>query len=124
MASDVVLNSGSTTVIDAACLNRPDINIAFDGYETNEIENRSVRRLLVKEHYKPIIESGGVRMAYNRQELITEINRYLADPSLDTEGRQKIVADQCYRLDGLAGTRIAQHIITSLGNIHERNTTK
>lgn len=113
--SDVIINSGSTTTIDAACLDRPIININFDGYlGQEEIQSRSVRRLLEKEHYQPIINSGGVRIVNTSEELVTEIEAYVKDPVRDTEGRQKIVFDQCFKLDGESGRRIGSFLLSHL----------
>lgn len=108
--SDVVLNSGSTTTIDAVCFDTPIINIAFDGEFTHDIPARSAERLLKKDHYAPILRSGGVRVAHTREELVGAINAYMGDRSLDHEGRARIVQEQCYKLDGNSGKRIGDYI--------------
>jgi hypothetical protein len=115
MYSDVVINSGSTTTIDAACLNKPIINVNFDGYMGNkEIQARSVRRLLVKEHYKPIIATGGVKLVDSLEELVEAVKGYIADPKKDENGRKKLVEDQCYKLDGKSGKRIGEFVLNKL----------
>lgn len=111
----VSINTCSTMSIDAAALDRPVVNIAFDGWETCPLY-RSVRRFYLPshDHYQPIVKSGGVRVAYSFDELVTLINLYLEQPSLDREGRKRIVQEQCYKLDGRAGERIGQAILNLL----------
>ena len=112
--ADVILNSGSTMAIDAACFDTPIINIAFDGYVENEPFERSARRLVGKEHYAPIVATGGVRVVNNRAELVDDLNRYLHDRSLEHEGRMRIVEEQCYKMDGQSGQRIGEYILRSM----------
>lgn len=113
--SDVVINSGSTTTIDAACLDRPIININFDGYAgQKEAQSRSVRRLLEKEHYMPIIQSGGVKIVDSIEEMVEAINAAFNNPNQAKEGRKKILETQVYKLDGKAGKRIADFVLEKL----------
>lgn len=112
--SDVILNSGSTMAIDAVCFDLPVINIAFDGYAEHEKYSRSAKRLLDKDHYLPVIRSGGVRVAHNRKEMVEQINMYLADRFIDHEGRMRIVREQCYKLDGKSGKRIGDYIVNAM----------
>lgn len=109
--SDVAINSGSTMTIDAACFDTPIINIAFDGREHEPKPERSARRLLEKEHYLPIVQSGGVRIVGDEGDLVEELNAYLSDRGRDAEGRRRVVREQCYRMDGKSGARIASYIL-------------
>ncbi len=107
---DVHINVASTLSIDAALLDRPVINLRYDlrppgaplavgivGYEYA--------------HYRPIVASGGVRMVDSPDELVAAINLYLSDPSIDRDGRRRIVALECGRVDGGAGKRIAARLL-------------
>lgn len=110
--SAVVINSGSTTTIDAACLDRPIINVRFDGYAgQQEVQARSVRRLLEKEHYEPIVASGGVTFVDSVDELVEAIETYVGNPSLNQKGRERIMKEQCFALDGLSGKRIGTFVL-------------
>ncbi len=113
--SDVVINIASTITIDAVCFNTPVVNVAFDGYE-NKSYNSSCRRYYDYEHYRNILKTGGVRVANNLDELIKHVNDYLLNPSLDDEGRELIRKQQCWRLDGKSGQRIAECILDYLNN--------
>ncbi len=111
--SDVIVNVASTLAIDAAALNRPIVCIGFDGYE-NRPYYESIAKHYDFTHYRPVVESGGVRIARSPRELIEHINRYLENPDLDAPGRRQIVEQLCYRLDGKAGERIGRYLVELL----------
>jgi hypothetical protein len=48
------------------------------------------------------------------EELTDYINSYLRDPELDGIGRRKIREEQCWKLDGKSGERIANYILKYL----------
>lgn len=114
--SAVTINTCSTMSIDAAALDRSVVNIAFDGWEQKPF-HQSVRKFYTNHHahYQPIVKSGGVRIAYNMDELIKYINMYMENPFLDKEGRKRIVKEQCYKLDGQSGKRIGEYLLTCAG---------
>lgn len=114
MFSDVVINVASTITIDAACFDTPIINIGFDGsYERPYWE--SVRRYYDTAHYQNIVKTGGVKIARDGNDLLQYINMYLEDPKIDSDGRKKIVDEQCYYKDGKSAERIAEYILKQLG---------
>ena len=96
--ADAVVNIASTTSIDAAIFNRPVINVAMDWqrywYETS--------------HYKHLVNTGGVKIANNFNELIMGINQYLENYLLDENGRKRIVSEICYKVDGQRGRELAR----------------
>jgi hypothetical protein len=112
--SDVTLNAGSTLTIDSAIMDSPIVNIGFDGF-ASEPPEQSVIRIYDFTHYANIVRSGGVRIARSADEMLSLIDAYLADPSLDREGRARIVDEQCGRVDGGAGLRVAALLMSFLG---------
>lgn len=114
--SSVTINTCSTMTIDAAAFGKPVINIGFDGWEQKPF-HQSVRKFYTVHHvhYQPIMQTGGVKIAYNIDELIKYINIYLENPSLDKEGRKRIVEEQCYKLDGRSGQRIGEYLLLCAG---------
>lgn len=110
--SDVTINTCSTMSIDAAVFDKPVINIVFDGYEKKPYYD-SVRQFYdeTRVHYIPILKSGGVRSANNKEELIKHINMYLENHDLDKDGRKKIIEEQCWKLDGKSGERIFNYLL-------------
>ena len=111
--SDVLINVASTVTIDAAAFDTPIVNIAFDGYEKREFVESNARYFHYT-HYSNIAKSKGVKIAKNADELIKFINMYLNDPGLDSKGRKRILKEQCYKLDGRAGERVANYILDFL----------
>jgi hypothetical protein len=104
--ADVSLTVGSTLAIDAALCDTPVIGVAFDGTQSLPY-SRSIRRAYDYTHYKPLVETGGLRLAETEEQMIELVNRYLADPSLDQEGRATIVREQAWKVDGHSGERVA-----------------
>jgi hypothetical protein len=104
--SDVVINAASTTTIDAAALDRPVINIAFDGTDHPD-PLTSVSNFYSFHHYRRIVESGGARVVPSPADCALEVSRYIADPDRDAEGRRRIVSENCYRIDGQSARRLA-----------------
>jgi CDP-glycerol glycerophosphotransferase (TagB/SpsB family) len=108
--SAVVLNSSSTVSIDAAAFDTPVVCVGFDGYRTLP-EDKSVRRWHKYTHYRKLLALGGVRVGHSLDEVIGHINAYLEDPSLDREGRARIVSRQCLALDGRSAERIGKYLL-------------
>ena len=108
--SNVFVNLASTVTIDAAIFDKPIVNVAYD---TRPVRDPwfSIARFYETTHYKHIVASGGVRIAYNREELVHYIKMYLEDPSIDREGRKRIIEEQCYQLDGKACARLTEALL-------------
>jgi CDP-glycerol glycerophosphotransferase (TagB/SpsB family) len=110
--SDVLLNTASTTSIDAAYFDTPVVAAGFDGRQTLPYAE-SVRRYHDYTHFAKLLRTGGVRAVYDPKAMIDAINGYLLNPELDREGRRRIVAEQCgpNPYQGRAGERIAAHLL-------------
>lgn len=111
--SDVMINVASTVTIEAAIFDTPIVNVVYDGYENVDYYESAVRHYDFL-HYRNIVTTGGVKLAKNHQELVQHVNQYLKDPSLDNEGRARIVEQQCYKIDGMSGKRIAQILLDQM----------
>ena len=111
--SDLIINFGSTVSIDAAVFDKPIICVNFD-FRGERPYKYSMTRLYDFDHYKKLVDLGGIRLSKSREDLISDINRYLMDPTLDKAGRDNIVDKQCHFTDGQSGDRIAQHILSHL----------
>lgn len=110
---DVLITTASSMTIEACIFDKPVINILFDGYR-KEKPALSVARFHDLDHYKPLIESGGVKIADSPERLVGIVNQYLASPSLDSEGRRVIQNMQCVWPDGKSGERIARYILSHI----------
>ena len=111
--SAAVVNVASTTTIDAAVFDTPAVCIGYDPQPDVPFEH-SVRRFYEFDHYRKLQARAGVRVAAGRNELGTLLDRYLVDPSADSDVRRAIVAMQCGPADGMAGHRVAQAIIRQM----------
>ena len=111
--TSVLVSYASSMSIDAAIFGKPVINIVF---EIKPVVRMSESPTLYyhTEHYKKALTSGGMRLVASKEELVKWLNAYLADPSLDRQTRERLVSEQCFRLDGRAGERIARVITASI----------
>jgi hypothetical protein len=112
-SSDVVINITSTITIDACCLDRPVINVAFDADHPRSYW-KSVARCYDFTHYKNIVQTGGVRVARSKDELREHVQAYLENSRLDADGRKRIVSEQCYYTDGRSAERVARFVLDFL----------
>ncbi len=114
--SDVVVNVASTLTIDAAALDRPVVCIAFaDG-----MKEAFFRDVFDRSHYRKLVETGGLRLVYNVDELIGTICDYIAKPLFDSLGRKRLREELCYRLDGQSARRAAEVALRELGIVIRR----
>lgn len=96
MYTDLNVNYASTISIEACIFDKPVINIGY------------IDRFALAydfDHYRPIVESGAVRVAKTDEDLARFINMYLEDPALDRERRRKIVSVYVGYTDGLSYRR-------------------
>jgi len=102
---DVQVNVSGTMSVDSAILDKPIVNVYYD--PPGVPAGLSVRRFYDRSDYRPIVSSGGVRLAHSEEECVELVNSYLEQPSLDAEGRRWIRETDCGPLDGRAGERMA-----------------
>ncbi|MBP9748878.1 hypothetical protein KBD18_01605, partial [Patescibacteria group bacterium] len=111
--SAVVVNTASTLSIEAAFFDRPIVLIGYDGKQ--QIPSRdSVARFYQRDHYQRIVVSGGATLVVSAEAFRETIRAYLKNPSQDAAGRARIVSEQCWRVDGQAGHRVAATLISHL----------
>ncbi len=112
--SDVVVNVASTLAVEAAIVDTPVVNIAFDG-ETPSPFARSAKRYYRFTHYVNVMQHGAVRVADDPAQLVEAIGRYLDDPSLDRDGRHSAALEQCPFRDGRSAERVAAFVAEEMG---------
>ncbi|MCL4732610.1 CDP-glycerol glycerophosphotransferase family protein [Patescibacteria group bacterium] len=111
--SDIVINVESTITLDANAFNKPVIMIGYDGDQKLDYWH-SVRRNYDREHFKAVLESGGVAYVQSHDELINAILRYLKEPEADKEGRRRLKERLLYKVDGRSSHRVVQYILEML----------
>jgi glycosyltransferase involved in cell wall biosynthesis len=103
----VNVNVASTMTLDFALRDRPVVNVAFDASSPPPLE-RPLRDVYYRyEHYAPVLTLGAARLAHDADELAAHVRDYLADPSLDREGRAALAAYEVASPVGGAGARVA-----------------
>jgi len=111
--SDIVMYVATSICLDSAVYDKPQIMVSFDGYEKKPY-TKSVARYRDEDHMKKLLDTGGARIVRSVDEWIEAINDYLENPSLDREGRSRIVREQLYKIDGKSGERVASQVMASL----------
>lgn len=114
MHSNVVINVASTITIDASAFDTPVINIGFDGYHHPPYLKSILRYYYDYTHYIEIMKTKGFWLVKNDAELIEAINAYLKNPQLHAEGRQQIIKQFCYKIDGQSARRLANFVLDEL----------
>jgi len=114
--SDVVVTVASTIAIEASIFDTPVIDVSFDG-ETPVEFAKSARRYYRFTHYANITRQGAAPIADTPEALVEQVGRYLADRSLDREGRRRVVLDQCQFTDGRSNDRIAKFVVDELADV-------
>ncbi len=114
--SDAIVNVASTIAIEAAVLDTPVVNIAFDGNDEKPFLD-SARRFYQYTHYKPLVDIGAVNVAPSPSALVDEVAAYLADPSRDRAGRERAASELCHKVDGKAAERVTSFVLDRLARL-------
>jgi hypothetical protein len=112
--ADVLVNFATTVTLEAAIVDTPTVLVAFSPIDPEEMQ-RYVVDLHFKMHYKELVERDLVPVAWNREQLVDWINRYLDDPGLYRSQRASIVRDWVQFTDGLSGQRLGDAILRHAG---------
>lgn len=110
--SDLVINYTSTTSIDAARLDKPNVAIAFDLPDQLPYD-QSMRRYVDRTHYQWLVELEGIKLCLRPEEFWSSFDAALESPERNAVNRRK-VAELGGPLDGLAGHRAAEAILATL----------
>lgn len=106
--ADVVINICSTLSIDASTFDTPAIALDYEDPKKGRAPYwEHIHRLNDFDHQAHLIQTGGVRTPRSPQELAENINAYLENPTLDKEGRKRIIEEFVAPFDGRTGARIA-----------------
>ena len=89
--ADMNLNLGSTMTLDFALRDTPVVNVAFDCASPPLFGMPVFDFYYCYEHFQPVLALGATRIARSPEQLAEHVNAYLDDPSLDREGRRKLV---------------------------------
>lgn len=100
--------------------NKPVINV---GYNPRGIDKAVVdyARYYSFDHYRPLVESGAVRVAWSEDKMKSLLREALAFPDKDTSQRGTLI-DRMFgkSLDGYVGERIAECLLELVRNRKEQ----
>lgn len=99
--SDVVVNYASTITLESFVFDKPVVNIGFPEYYMNAYSFT---------HYKPVVETKALRIAHSMEELISEMDAYLRDPSREKEERKKAAQEFIGFADGKSYERVVEQL--------------
>ena len=109
---DACINIVSTMTLDAAILDRPVIGIEFSA------EPASPQEIMFSEyeadHYRPVVESGGLRLARRWPELMQLLRDAVGDPGRDRRERAELVRKECGTVDGRSSERVVDALLARL----------
>ncbi|MBL8214271.1 MAG: hypothetical protein JNK87_26360 [Bryobacterales bacterium] len=88
---DLNINLGSTMTLDFGIHDKPVVNVAFDVADPPIFGMPVWDYYYFFEHYRPVVALGAARPARSPEELAEHVNTYLANPSLDREGRRRLL---------------------------------
>lgn len=111
--SDLVVTGPSSIVLDAAIFDKPTVLVGFDGEKSKPLW-ASLRRYYEYEHQQAVIRMGDLKIAKNRDELVSLVRHYLVNPQDGRSGRRRVAESVCYRLDGKAGFRLADVVLNNI----------
>jgi len=118
--SDILIHLGSTVGIDAAFFGKPIINIMFDP-EIDQSQKEFIEEIMTKwVHLKPVMESGGMYNVRSYDEMVEAVSKYIINPSLHAEERERMKNFVAQYDDGLSSERLAQAIIDFSEKINTR----
>jgi len=92
--ADLNINLGSTMTLDFGLHDRPVVNVAFDVADPPIFGQPVWDYYYQFDHYRPVVELGAARFARSPEQMAEHVNAYLADPSLDREGRRRLAEMQ------------------------------
>lgn len=118
---DIMINPASTLTLDAACFDKPIINIGFGCvYEEGKRDGKdiTVSMMYASEHFGWVLETRATKKVGNYEELKEQINRYLLNPQLESKEREILRRKLCYRLDGRSSERLVNVLNSVLLSPH------
>ncbi|MDP3900343.1 MAG: hypothetical protein Q8Q23_04655 [bacterium] len=106
---DIMINAASTLTLDAACFDKPIINVNFGCfYEGNNRNDDDITPTLYEsDHFEWVFATKATKIADTPDALKDGINTYLNNPRAEAAARALLRAKLCYKIDGKSSKRLA-----------------
>lgn len=111
--ADTILAVYTTMVLEAALYDRPIIATPFDGYQELPY-HKSIRRFEQMDHFKEVLLTGAMHRSANFDDLLSTLQAYVRDGSIDHEKREQLRRTVCGPLDRRTGERIVNLLMAAL----------
>lgn len=114
---DVLVTTASTLNLDAACADKPAINLAFGGkYRGKQDITPFLYRAV---HIEWMLETKAVELARNENDLLRILNSALAHPGR-LAGERVILRDKlCYKVDGKSSERLVGVLVKICDDVNQ-----
>lgn len=113
----VGINVASTVSLELCMFDKPVINVGYNppGINGSELSYADYYEF---DHYKPVVDSGAVRVAWSEAEIRNLIKECLRDPAAGSTGRRNLIYKMFgSTLDGRSANRVAD-VLTRLAKFH------
>jgi hypothetical protein len=105
------INVASTLSLELCMFDKPVVNVGFNPESVSK-DVLSYADYYEFDHYKPVVNSGAVRVARTPAEMKVMLARYLHDPSADSTQRKALIGRMFGKtLDGKSGKRVADLLL-------------
>jgi CDP-glycerol glycerophosphotransferase (TagB/SpsB family) len=113
--SDVFLTVYSTMVVETAIHDRPIISVTIDtpgGWNMKDVYSLPLTAIGDWPTHQRFRLSGAGRVAASQEQVREITDFYLIHPEADSAERRKFISDECTFIDGSAGRRTAENILS------------
>ncbi len=107
---DVLVAIASTLTLDAACFDKPVVNVMFNVLHHPKTGRDISHLLYTQDHYDWVFKTNAIDLVKSEEELRKSINQYFADPSRKHKERTVLRDTLCNKVDGHASERLADII--------------
>lgn len=121
--TSVVVGYSASIIVDAAVFDKPSVGVNFEVKRSSSLSRSPLQRYKT-DHFGKVLGARGIRLAGSRQELTVLINGYLRNPHRDKAQRRRFAEEQCWRLDGKSGERVAEVVLNRLTTNNQQLTTQ
>lgn len=120
---DFGINVASTISLELCMFDKPAINVGYNppGVDEKELSYATYYNF---DHYRPVVESGAVEVAYNREQMRALVHQAINEPNRRTNERKALIKKMFGdTLDGNSARRVARvllEIASSQNRLRER----
>lgn len=107
----VGVNVGSTISLELCMFDKPVINVGYNppGIDISPVD---IPRYYDFDHYRPVVESGAVRLAHSEDEMRELLINALNNRDADSDNRRKLISSMFGdTLDGNSGQRVVECLL-------------